>query len=786
MKKTMLLMTASVIAVSGGIIPSYVVAAESEVEASAAIEEIIIMGRKRQESLQDVPVSVQAYAGESIQEQGVVDLQALSTSVPNFSYSQSVGASDVLVMRGLGSVGSGPHLEQAVGQVFNGLFTTRSRLGRAALIDVAQVEVLRGPQGAIIGKNTSLGALVVSPNKPGAETEIILSGGYNFEASEGYEVQGILSGELSENVRARAVVNYKDMDGWMLNAPTGQTQRSREDFTGRLMVEWDVTENVTAEILYQHSDYHQVGKPREIFCLDPARVAANARFAGEDCEINGRNNSLAVIDGSLLGSSEDRVLEEGFDLTSDLVGLTLNWDIGNAVVTSVTGYSDYTMFDLFDSDLTAGGSRVIFNNEEYEQFSQELRIASSGRETFDYIAGANYFTSELDFTQDFDADAAGSRRRHEVANVQTDSFSLFGQVDWHISEVFDLTGGLRWTTEDREGLKDQWQNNIGTDVRNDAKCGGSGLTSCFVTPLAGKLDESNVSWNIAAKYNISDDSMFYISAATGFKSGGFNIRGNVANDAGRANFVFDNEESMNYEIGGKHQFLDNTVRFNWTVFRTEIDGLQLSSNDPVNISQAVVNGEAHSTGVEFDMLWAATDELTFGVTGAYSEARYDEFFGACYQIPSQTAAQGCNVDVGAPNTALDSNGDIRGDFQNLAGEQLPFAPDFTIVFTGEYRTAISDSLDISLKGKVYTVDEQSLDVTNHPIGEEDGYTKIDASITLMDPDGKWKVSLVGKNLTDKIVRSLSEPTTAFNAVGGAHYAFIDETRSIAVRAEFNF
>lgn len=730
------------------------------------LEEVVVTARKREESLQDVPVSVQAYSGDAIQSQGIADMQSLAPSVPNFSYSQAVGASDVLIMRGLGTVGSGPHLEQAVGQVFNGFFTTRSRMGRAALIDLAQVEVLRGPQGPIIGKNTSLGAINITSQKPTDELEIAVSGGYDFDASEGYELQGVVSGPLSDAIRGRAVVNIKDKDGWMENRPSGEDHRSKEDQVARLMLDWDVTESLTAEFIYQYTDFDQVGKPREIdWCGDAAAAEA---FSGEDCRLNGVNNGAAVLaDGTDVG--------EVFQMEANLYGATLNWDFENFTLSSLTGYTDYEMFDRFDSDLTPDGPRVIANQESFEQFSQEFRIVSNGGEVLDYVAGINYMSSDMVFTQDFDNHT--NRRRHELANVESDSVSVFGQVDWHLAEQWNLTVGARWTNEERECFKDQWQNDYATDVRNDSRCGPerSGLISCFDNPLVDEIDESAVSWNSSLQWEYDSSSMIYLSAATGFKSSGFNIRQNVEIAATQENFVFDEEESFNIELGGKHELFDSSVRFNWTLYRTEIEGLQLSANDPENITQAVVNGDASATGLEYELLWAATDALTLSLNGAFNKTEYDDFLGDCYN--GQSEAQGCSVDV---------NGDGLGDFQDLAGEAPPFAPDYTLVVGADYVWPLGDNMELTAGVKAYQVDEQMLAVDNDPRAQEDKYTKWDANLTLTDMEGHWKVALVGRNLTNKLVRSWSEGTSAFNSVGGARYAFIDETRAIAVRGEYRF
>lgn len=775
--------------------------------AQAVLEEIVVTARKKPENLQDIPASVKAYSGETVQTQGIVDMQSFAPQIPNFGYSQAPGAGDVLIMRGLGTVGSGPHLEQAVGQLFNGFFTTRARLGRNALIDVAQIELLRGPQGPIIGKNTSLGAINITPNKPSAETEFIFSGGYNFEASEGYEAQAIASGALTDALLGRLVINVKDQEGWTKNAPTGDDHRQKEDVSARLILDWSVSDYVAAEFLYQYSDYDREGKPREMACIDPARAFASPNFIGEDCRINARNNSQARIAAANHAASaeaagvpavfsSDFIAEEGFQLESELFGLTVNWDLNEEVtLTSTTSYVDYDMVDVFDSDFQTGATglnvRVITNEEDYDQFSQEFRLASQGAQR-DWMAGVNYFTSDLEFSQDFDHHAVRTNptaRRRELATVETDSLSVFGQVDWFLSETWSLSTGLRWTSEEREGFKNQWQAVYGTDIRANALCRAGGLFGCFYdvaldadVPLLGDIDDNNVSWNTALQWEVTGSSMIYLSAGTGFKSGGFNIRGNSNSAAGMATFVFDEEESFNIELGGKHDLFDRRLRLNWSIYNTEIDGIQLSSNDPVTITQGVVNGDASATGIEFDLTWIASQYITVMLNGAINNTEYDDFLGACWTIPGfadQTRAQGCNVDADGIDDGVSAQ-----EFQDLAGATPPFAPDHTLALTFSYDRAINDTIEFGLRFQVYNVAEQGLEVTRHPFSEEDGYTKYDATLTFAAIDGSWDVSLVGKNLGDKTVRNWSESTSAFASVGGGTYAFVDETRSVALR--FNY
>ena len=171
----------------------------------------------------------------------------------------------------------------------------------------------------------------------------------------------------------------------------------------------------------------------------------------------------------------------------------------------------------------------------------------------------------------------------------------------------------------------------------------------------------------------------------------------------------------------------------------------------------------------------ATDALILGLNGAFNDVKYDDFLAPCYN--GQTAATGCSID---------GNGDLVPDFQDAEGEAPPFAPDSTIVLTADYSWDLSASTELTASVKTYYVDEQMLSVDNDPRGLEDAYTKWDASLTLRDTEGNWKVSLVGRNLTNELVRTWSEGTSSFNGAGGARYAFINETRAIALRGEYQF
>jgi outer membrane receptor protein involved in Fe transport len=765
----------------------------AQIAGAQALEEIIVTARKREESLQDVPISVQAFSGEEITEQGIVDLQMLAPYTPSFSYTPSPGASDLYFMRGLGTFGSGIHFEPGVGQVFNGFFSTRGRLGRSALVDVAQVEVLKGPQGAIIGKNTSLGAINITSNKPTDKFEGSIAGQYNLEASEGYEVDAVLSGPFSDSFRARAAINYRDVDGWVVNTPTGAENQEQKDLTARLIFDVDFSENFNAELLYQRTDYDRHGKARmPAGCQEFTRTGpppggfsvAGSEALGFNCTLQASNHTLDLRTDS---SGSQFNTREPFTLENDFIGLTLTWDLGTAEITSLSGQFEYDIADSFSGDQRDIERVSIENDENYEQFYQELRISSTGETSLDYTAGLMYFDGEMDGTQTFHAvdnvfgPGVPALARHEFYSSQTESIAAFGQLDFQMGDAFTLSVGGRWTDEDREGQKAQIPGAIYSvpSEADTALCfSGGPLSPCTTgndpanpvlgAPVTGAISESNFSYNVSGQFAIGDGSNLYLTYATGFKSGGFDLRG--AGDPSK--FIFRPEESANLELGGKHTLANGSVRFNWAIFHTEVDDLQSAANDPVIIQQIVAQGDATSDGVELDLTWAVTDNFRLSFVGTYLDATYDDFTASCWWG---------QVEIGTGCDFGGVQGGVGIGTQQLAGKQMVFAPDWSHVLGADWNIPMGD-LDLGLSAKWISVGSHFTSIERDPLGFQDTTDRIDATISLSGES--WDVALVGRNLTDELVFNFTNATTLSGT--SIQATNIEETRAIALRATFRF
>lgn len=749
--------------------------AYANVSMAQALEEIVVTARKKLERLQDVPIAVQAINGEFVTEQSITDVQALAPYIPNFNYATAVGAADLMFMRGVGNFGAGPQFEPSVGQVFDGYFISRSRLGRSAFLDLSQVEVLKGPQGAIIGKNTSLGAVSVTPAKPTEEFESSITFGHGVGDQEGPEGSFVLSGPLSDTVRARLAVDYKNHEGFVQNTnPIASYDKagSNESLAARLTVQADLSDALSAEFLFQNTDTTREGKHRDIiFCPGPTSFPSSGADKETAVEAQGANCSHDQTTHAVAYDVNGNVIDDELTINTNVMGFRLDRDFANVTLTSLTGFSDYEIVDAFDSDQTGQALTQFLNTEEYDQFTQEFRLTGE-TDSASYIAGFFYMDNSLDFNQITDFPTNGWRR-NQPAEVDSETVSVFGQADWRLNEIYTLTTGIRWTTEDREGKYIQYP----TEAFGDAPipCAG-GPRACteldpadnFPSRLQDSISEDGFSGNLSLQRQL-ESGILYASYANGKKSPGFAIVSALSPDA----FVFEGEQTDQFELGGKHELLADSLRFNWALYRMNIEGLQTAALDPT-VSVPVntpVNADAISQGLETDLTWAASEALTISWSAAFSDAVWDGFRGDCWSGQSD----GCT-----------------GGKQDLDGKQLPMAPDFSSVLGADYYWDLNNGIGARASIKWLHSSDYVTQIDHHPHGVQDSYNKLDITFSFdgAHGDNDWSVALIGKNITDEIVYQFSATPPNVAGTGGGHprvlNSFPEPGRVWAVKLSYGF
>jgi iron complex outermembrane recepter protein len=773
------------------------------------LEEVVVTAQKRVESLQDVPISVNAISADKMAEAGIDRIENLAVYVPNLSMSET-GIGTNIYIRGIGS-GINPGFEQSTGMYVDGIYYGRAQLARAPFLDLERVEVLRGPQPILFGKNSIAGAINMITAKPTDEFEGSVSALYEPDHGE-FEGTLVVSGPLTDNLGGRIAVRYKEMDGFMDNIFLDEDEASREETSIRGSLQWDVSDSLTLTLKGEVGEFDVEGRNIEIADDNPA-VAGSVIPGLRLSEIY----QLFGADESVLNTTQDyKRTSNGDNSNNETENLTFTFDyaLGNHTLTGVTGYVGYEFDELCDCDFS---SAIVIDaplTEEYEQFSQEIRLTSPGAETFDYIVGAFYQSSELDAGDVTNAppgtvlrpivngrlpgggDALEGTGGERTFFQDSDLWAVFGQVTWNFTDRTRLTVGARYTEEDKEGgrkveVVDTFD---GTDNTKPIADPVKEATALLVYgqlfnielgdhDLKGERDESSFTPLITLQQDIGDDTMAYITYSTGFKSGGYDARGNVVPgttdprvknpDAG--SFEFEEEEATSYEIGAKMRMFDNSVELNIAAFYTTYDDLQVSIFDGT-LGFIVDNAaEAEILGFEADGRWAVTDQLTLSSSLAWLDFEFQDFEkGACNWTernqPSCDPLQG-------------GDGTISYD-----GRTNQYVADWSATVSGDYWFSVGDSMEGRATLDLIYSDEYFPSQNLDPTLMQDSYTKVNARLALGSNDGTWEVALLGRNLTDEEIISYTNPVPLSQSSFGvlSHYAFYERERNIALQATYRF
>lgn len=736
------------------------------------LEEIVVTAQKRKQGLSEVPVSISAVTSEKLNEAGIEDLIDLSEYTPNFKLVEG-GLVPLVYMRGVGS-GSNQGFEMSVGMYNDGIHFGRPFQSLAAFLDVERVEVLRGPQSILFGKNAIAGALNITSGKPRDvwEGQVNLSW---LEPNSDGEASGYITGPLSGNVQGRLAYRARTEGGYIYNLTQKRDELKLDEQSIRGSIGWQPIDAMDFTLKLEHSNRDQEGRTYQIVDRGILSESANSSVGLDDIRDtnNAEYNSIRSDNATLLG----------------------RWDIGGHEVTSVTGVSRYQVTDLFDADNSALESVLIFGVEDYSQFSQEIRWASPVGETFDFIAGVFYQRSEQTYDEvstlylrsgtvalaalpaglaDIVA-LAGPANLIELASgdgvrrfsSDNDALSFFGQFSWQFATDWALTSGLRIVRENKEGSRVLNVYEVGT--QNDVDFVSSQIFSQLqVEPheLHRKRRSDSVLPSVNLQYFMNDDVMLYASWSKGAKSGGYDARNNNARGGptgGGENFEYEDEEAYAFEIGGKLQLLDQTAELNFALFRVDYEDMQISVFDGV-ASFAVTNaGSARVQGVEMDGRWLIGDSFMLTGALAFLDFEWQNYSnGPCY--------------YGSPEENEDG-------FCDFAGKENQQTPEWSGSFGGNYTGEINSTMQWKAGVDVNFRDNYYISGDLDPRGENPAYYKINARLSLDAMDGRWSVALVGKNLTNEITTSIG---SAVSLDTGSFQAVSDRPRVYGLDLRFKF
>lgn len=709
------------------------------------LEEVVVTAQKRLQSVQDVPISVSAVSGFKVQQQYIINLDQLSEYIPNVTITDST-AGEQLFIRGLGS-GANEGFEQSVGTYVDGLYFGRGRSAKTGFLDLERAEVLKGPQGVLFGKNTIAGAINITTKNPSDVFEAGVKLGYEIENKEKL-LEGYVSSPLTDELGVRLAFRSAEHDGWMENTFLGQDNAEMDELSGRFTAVWSPADSVEVITKVQYSKIDFGDRAAQ---LTDCNADLSAAVAGiDDCRFD-EETTMA-----LRAPNGDNQGYENYESLS--AGVTVNWDIGEFTLTSITGYTgleDEQVLELDFSHLDSMSAAP--RNEDFDSFSQELRLTSPLGQPVEYIAGLYYEESDLYRINSFNLTTLS-----RVGESQQDgtSMAVFGSLTWHFSETMSATLGGRYTEDEKKLHKTQFFAAPKTfDPLPIESIPGFGT----VHDVNHKRKDTDFSPTLTLSWTPSDDQLFYFTYSEGFKAGGFDFSSGVAD---LDTIEFEPEQVESFEIGAKTTFPDYALQVNVAAFHSDFSDLQVSTFDG-NLALLVGNAaEAVVDGLELDVRWAISDTLTFSGAVAYLDAEYDS-----YETAQCSYAQSLLTPAGAIC------------LQDMSGKDLSFAPAYSGSLSLTYDRPIGDKLSLRASTDVNFTDDYWVAGDADPRSHESGFTKINARIALGATDGRWEVGVLAKNLTDEKTSHWSNDVPGSP---GSYYAYLDRPRTVMFFTEFAF
>jgi iron complex outermembrane receptor protein len=712
-----------------GFICAPVFAQEQEV----ALEEVVVTAQKREESLQEVPIAITAFSGEVLREDGVVTLHDISEKTPNLVFSAFSPGQPEIAIRGIGTKEDGAAASDSVVVSVDDIYIAARTAQVFDIFDLERIEVLRGPQGTLYGKNSIAGSINFVTTKPSADTLIRLAqtvGDYGR-----LDTGGLISGGLSENVAGKFSFSRRKFDGYLENLLFDEDWGEAKTLAMRAQLLWTAAEKV--DILFgadwSHDDLGatnrepigSTGPLHDCGCVsDP--VAVNEALGGA-------------------GDAHDTLAEtEGFtDRNVFGINAKVVWDIRNMEFVSITSYRTSDFDWLEDSeglppspyiDLTgASGSPVPgltlppengfsfdVNDsavEDTKQFTQEFRLLGESGRGMTWVTGAFFSKEKIERSERFAFTALGGPGPDQLSDYQANqkndatSWALYAQATYPLAERWNLTGGLRYSYDEKKIV-----------VSNERFSGIPLLLQAF-DPTSAKEDWNHLSWRLALDYRFNDDVMAYGSISTGFKSGGFT---GAASTQERATTPFDEETATSYEIGLKALWANRRLQTNLAAFYVNYDDLQVTrffQPEGGIFGEFITEnaGKAKPKGIELEFVGLITDSFQVGGSFAYLNAKYSEFFGT----PDVTGG---------------------GDF---SGNRMRQAPKYSFYIYASYVFTLQNSSQISAKVDYAYQDDMFFDPNNNPITIAPSYDLWNARLAWTSASDRWEVAGWIKNIGDE-------------------------------------
>jgi iron complex outermembrane receptor protein len=718
------------------------------------LEEVVVTAQRRAEAIQDVPIAITALTGAQLERLNVGDTLDLVRLVPNAfaSNNTGLGTANVYSIRGLNNTESIATFDPPVGTYVDDVFIARQNANNFAFFDVERVEVLRGPQGTLFGRNTTGGAVNVILKKPGEEF-----GGYaevGFGQFNRRTARFSIDMPASETLLTKLSAYYAEDDGYVWNLTTGEKLNADDNKGVRFAVRWLASDSLTWDVAADYIDQSYMN-------------ILNGELAGsgDDARISrtGMRTDTAATRGIFVNDKQNFPL--GNEVKSTSFTSNIGWQTGVGTVNFITGWrsleQDFAL-DFFNGPLTPTGAFTIANHGEHDQFTQEIKLTGQALdERLDYVVGAYWFDEENEtdlgqlfairgllpfpgFTPfpQYGVTVINSQYYDRTMYNDGEALAFYGQVDFDILDTLTLTAGIRWTDEEKTIA---YKPNANPKAPPANQWDTGDLRAAGI-PTKQSTDE----WTprVALKWAPNEDLNFFASATNGFKSGGWNARNVNVVEAQ----PFGPETVWSYELGMRSDWLDNRVRLNLTAFMSDVEDYQLPSafvpptGGIVFITRNFADLDVE--GIEAEFNWAPLDGLNVFVTAGWQDGEYTNL------DPSITAQQQlCQSQIAAGLPPAQRTGCTRGIVDPNGSIADPVRlPDYTITAGASYTFALGGGgLELTPGFFVQDVGDYNVGTSGEAVALSDGYTSWNAGITLAHPENGWSLQANCDNCTNELI-----------------------------------
>jgi iron complex outermembrane recepter protein len=711
--------------------------------AAQEIEEITVTAARRVQTLQSLPTSATVFSSEALEALRVLEPRDLAEQTPGLltKFGPNGLATVGFYMRGVGINDFTGTVDPSVAVYVDEVFQPTPDMLNFAVFDVERVEVLRGPQGTLYGRNSTGGAINFITARPTEDFDAYLRTEYG--SYETGAIEGAISGPISDTLLGRISLRGQlssSGSGYSFNRFTNNELGRNDQTAIRTQLQWIPSDAFNARFMYTYGEHDsEQALLQHVGTRDPANPLAI-------CEpvLNGRRDEGACVD--LLGYFDpdddpydgDANLDPELEFDSNDFTLTLEWNLPNFTVTSITGYNDFSKEQSQDIDASPFVAADNFTFSNVDNISQEIRLTSDESVRMPWIFGFNYANTEVEWFQTIDLTAIAGIPTSNGADQETESWAFFGHLTVPISEKLEFIGGLRFTDEERDWTGATF---VGTFTSLD-EAFASGAPTLSILPIpagapgaGGPLDfpnsksEENVDFQAVLKYTPTDSAMYYLRISEAFRSGGFSSAVIFSQEALEP---YEPEDLLAYEAGFKLSFADNRARLDASAFYYDFKGFQATFVRADEASARLQNaGDVETFGLEASLDWLPTERLDINLGLSLLDTEI-----------AKTSVVLAPLD-GGPETTIQGN-------------EIPNAPGYSINGRVRYHMPVGSNYTARLQTDFNVVDEHFVEPNNRQYLKEDGYSVVNARIAMGPNDGPWQAAAWVRNIGDTVYRSAAQ------------------------------